>query len=168
MPNLIIPWWSIMTTREFLVPMRPFLLPAPWPGVALQFLSISSLDYQINSSSLQTPILYTPVLHKERKPERRKFGCLALFSITLSRIFKCFLSKFRNVDLFAILSELCGVILTHHTTSSTLSHSELSPFPSQTISSSFIALHHQGWNVILLFCLKSFTSFLSQKNAQTP
>lgn len=44
---------------------------------------------------------------------------------------------------------------------------ELSPFPSQTILSSFM-YHTQGWNTILLFCSMSFTSSPAQNNVQTP
>lgn len=150
-------------TRGFPIPMQQF----PPPCVALKLLSISYLDCQINSPSPQTPILHTPVLHKRRsKPERKKFGCSALF--TLSWISKCFLSEFTNAVQFSILSELCGVILTHHTISSTFSQPELSPFPSQTIISPFMLYIIWGWNIILLFSLKSFTSFLSQKKCPNP
>lgn len=58
-------------TGGFPVPMQQF----PPPCVALQLLSISYLGCQVNSPSPQTPIL-----HKRRsKPERKQFGCLALF-----------------------------------------------------------------------------------------
>lgn len=85
-PNLITPWLKCHDEKEIshshMAISPPIPCTPPKPGVALQFLSISYLDYHINSSSLQTPILYTPVLHKEREPER-KFWCSALFSISL-------------------------------------------------------------------------------------
>lgn len=158
-----------MMRREFPIPIWPFLSTPSPPGLVLpsSFCPLAIWIIILIPHPYRPPSFIT-LFSTRKESQRRKFWCLALFSIALL-----------NFQMLSFRIQKCGPICNtlkimwwhSHPSShyrSTFSHSELSHFPSQTISSFFIALHQQGWNIILLFCLKSFTSFLSQKNVQIP
>lgn len=97
----------------------------PWSPI----LSISHLDNKLVPHP-QDPVIPL-VLHKKKSsstPQKRKSGCSILSWI--SNCFFFFLPpEFRNVDEFARLSEICGLILTNNSIRSTFSiQSRVRPF----------------------------------------